>query len=112
MCCRAGGWWRVAASQTPIRPTASGPIMGPSGSLPLVAVVAKFRPQAAQAHGSLCPRPSAPPPLGHGRCRPGWRRLPAADRQRRRGLLSQRLEPPLRAAAAPGEGRDEAAARP
>ena len=50
-----------------------------------------------------------PPPLGPSELIQLWRRLPAANRQRLLGLLSQLLEPQLSAAAAPGEDSDESA---
>jgi hypothetical protein len=84
-------------------------MIGLSGLLNLVAVVEKFRPQAEQEQGSIGQPPSSPPPLGRGELIQVWMRLPAANRQRLLWLLSQLREHQLRAAAAPGEDRDESA---
>ena len=64
---------------------------GLSGLLHLVAIAAKFRPQAEQEKGSIWQPTSSPPPLGHGEFIQVWLRL--------------------RAAAAPGEDSDESASR-
>jgi hypothetical protein len=84
-------------------------MIGLSGLLPLVAIVEKFRPQAEPETGNRWPPTSSPPPLSHGELIQVWRRLPAATRQRLLWLLSQLREHQLRAAAAPGEDRDESA---
>jgi hypothetical protein len=57
----SAGKSRVATYNTPIQTNSSYPIIGLSGLLNLVAVVAKFRPQAKQEKGSICQPPSSPP---------------------------------------------------
>ena len=101
---------RVATYNTPIQTTSSYPIIGLTGLLKLVTVVEKFRPQAAEEKGSVCPPTSSPPPLGHSELIQLWMKLPDANRQRLLWLLSQLLEHQL-SAAAQGEGSDESTPR-
>src|SRR5712691_12296517 len=52
---------RVATYNTPMQTTSSYPIIGLTGLLKLVTIVEKFRPQAAEEKGSVCPPMSSPP---------------------------------------------------
>ena len=102
---------RVATYNTPIQTTSSYPIIGLTGLLKLVTVVEKFRPQAAEEQGSVCPPTSSPPPpLGHSELIQWWMKLPDANRQRLLWLLSQLLEHQL-SAAAQREGSDASTPR-
>ena len=73
-------------------------------------MVDKFRPQAVEEKGRVCQRLSSPPSIGRSELIQLWVQLPATNRQRLLWRLSQLLEHPLRAAAAPGEDHDDAAA--
>ena len=62
--------------------------------------------------GSVGRLPSSPPSIGPSELIQLWMRLPATNRQRLLGLLSQLLEHQLSAAAAQGEDSDESAPPP
>jgi hypothetical protein len=103
LCCPAGGWWQGATYNTPIQTITAYPIIGLTGLLNLVTVVAKFRPQAVEEKGHVCRPLSSPPPIGPSELIQLWMRLPAANRQRLLWLLSQLLEHQLPAFSATKE---------